>query len=188
MHMINGKVCNVIIDSGSSENFISKIVAALNRSQGGSSPESLQDWLGEKGWWSPSKWNECTIPHSIGSGYKDQIVYDVLEMDVCHILLGRAWQYDTQTLHKGRENTYEFQWTGKKVVLLPLNKKNKWRSKYEKRMATISGKTLVKERKADFLGLVAEKSKDIREWSSFGDTKTVWWISTIKSVGSVWQT
>lgn len=46
-------------------------------------------------------------------------------MDVCHVLLGKPCQYDTQALHRGRDNTYEFTWMftwmGKKVVLLPLN-------------------------------------------------------------------
>ncbi|KAA0037078.1 uncharacterized protein E6C27_scaffold86G001810 [Cucumis melo var. makuwa] len=28
---------------------------------------------------------------------------------------GRPWQHDAQTLHKGRENTYEFYWMGKKI-------------------------------------------------------------------------
>lgn len=41
-------------------------------------------------------------------------------MDVCHILLSRPWQFDTQATHKGRENTYEFVWMGKPVVLVPL--------------------------------------------------------------------
>lgn len=40
-------------------------------------------------------------------------------MDVCHILLGRPWQYDLQAIHRGRENTYEFTWMGQKVKLLP---------------------------------------------------------------------
>lgn len=38
----------------------------------------------------------CSVPLFIGGSYKDQIVCDVLDMDVCHILLGRPWQYDIQ--------------------------------------------------------------------------------------------
>lgn len=47
----------------------------------------------------------CAVPLSIGNGYKDQIACDVIDMDVCHLLLGRPWQHDTQTLPKRRENT-----------------------------------------------------------------------------------
>ncbi|TYK30863.1 transposon Ty3-I Gag-Pol polyprotein isoform X1 [Cucumis melo var. makuwa] len=105
----------------------------------------------------------CTIPLSIGNSYKDQIVCDVIEMDVCHLLLGRPWQHDTQTLHRGRENTYEFQWMGKKVILLPLAKKNteSIRQKNKRQLfITVSGKNLLKEREQDLLGLlVTDKSQ-----------------------------
>lgn len=44
---------------------------------------------------------------------------DVLEMDACHILFDRPWQYDNKVIHDGFNNTYAFHWNGKKVVLLP---------------------------------------------------------------------
>ena len=43
----------------------------------------------------------------------------MLEMDVYHLLLSRPWQYDNNVMHNGHNNTYEFAWMGKKV-LLPL--------------------------------------------------------------------
>lgn len=64
----------------------------------------------------------CTIQLSIGNGYKDSVICDVSDMDACHVLLGRPWQYDLQAVHKGRDNTYEFSWMMKKTVLLPKNK------------------------------------------------------------------
>ncbi|KAA0049687.1 plasma membrane ATPase 1 [Cucumis melo var. makuwa] len=74
----------------------------------------------------------CIVPLSIGSGCKDKIICDVIEG------LG-----DTQTLHKGRENTYEFYWMGKKVVLLPLTRKS---DRTKGRLFTVvSGKRLLKE-------------------------------------------
>lgn len=85
-------------------------------------------------------------------------------MDVCHILLGRPWQYDTRALHKGRGNTYEFLWMDKRVVLLPLNKRNDDGVKEKKvdskhLFITVNGKSLLKERDLDILGLVVvEKS------------------------------
>ena len=80
-------------------------------------------------------------------------------MDVCHVLLDRPWQHDTQTLHKGRENTYEFHWMGKRITLLPLTKKNEENSKTRGQLfRTCSGKTLLKERKHDILALVVTGS------------------------------
>ncbi|TYK17872.1 plasma membrane ATPase 1 [Cucumis melo var. makuwa] len=99
----------------------------------------------------------CTVPLSIGSGYKDQIICDVIDMDVCHFLLGRPWQHDIQTLHKGRENTYEFYWMGKKIVLLPLSKNNEGAKHMKTKgqlFTTVSGKKLISERERDILGLV----------------------------------
>lgn len=61
-----------------------------------------------------------TVPLSTSNTYKDQVVCDVLDMDVCHILLGHPWQYDYQTTHKGQDNTYEFYWMGKRIVLVPI--------------------------------------------------------------------
>ena len=111
---INGKVCNIIINSGSSENFVAKkIVAVLNLKTDPPPDPYKIGWVKKGG---EATINEiCTVlPLSIGNSYKDQIVCDVIEMDVCHLLLGRPWQHDTRTLHRGRENTYEFQWMGKK--------------------------------------------------------------------------
>lgn len=42
----------------------------------------------------------------------------MLDIDACHILLGRPWQFDLQAIHKGHDNTYKFNWMGKKIVLL----------------------------------------------------------------------
>lgn len=45
-------------------------------------------------------------------------------MNVCHILLGHPWQHDLQTLHRGRDNTYKFNWMRHKVILLPSKGEN----------------------------------------------------------------
>lgn len=66
----------------------------------------------------------CSVPSSIEGSYKDRIVCDVLDMDACDILLERPCQYDIQATYKGRENTNEFQWMNKKIILLPPSKKN----------------------------------------------------------------
>nr|XP_034929565.1 uncharacterized protein LOC118060451 [Populus alba] len=71
---VNKKVCDVIIDSGNSENIISR----------------------------------------------NNITCDVVEMDACHIILGRPWQFDVDAIYKGRDNVYIFMSKGQKVVLGPI--------------------------------------------------------------------
>ena len=63
------------------------------------------------------------VPLSIGNLYSKEVVCDVIEMDVYHILLGKPWQYDKDVTYKGKANTYSFGWHGKEVVLLPNSTK-----------------------------------------------------------------
>jgi len=54
--------------------------------------------------------------------FQDFITCDVIDMDKCHILLGRPWQYDVDAIHRRRENIYVFTLKGKRVAmrLIPL--------------------------------------------------------------------
>lgn len=50
------------------------------------------------------------IPFSIGKFYNDVVDCDVVDMDACHVLLGRPWQYDVDATYRGCDNTYTFWW------------------------------------------------------------------------------
>ena len=56
---------------------------------------------------------------SIGKVYANEVVCDVIEMDACHILLGRPWQYDRNITYRGKANTCSFDWHGRWVILIP---------------------------------------------------------------------
>lgn len=85
---INDKVCNVILDSGSSENIVSwKLVQALNLKLDLHLHPYKMSWIKKSGEAQIS--STCIIPLSIGNFYTDQIICDVIDMDVCHVLLGR---------------------------------------------------------------------------------------------------
>ena len=52
--------------------------------------------------------NLCHVPISNCKIYQDFITCDVVDMDACHILLQRPWQYDVDATHKSKENIYVF--------------------------------------------------------------------------------
>ena len=62
---------------------------------------------------------QCEVEFQLHK-YKDKILCDVMPMDVCHILLGRPWQYDRGAMHDGKRNTYKFEKCGVNHMLLPL--------------------------------------------------------------------
>ena len=60
------------------------------------------------------------INFAIGS-YHDVVECDVVPMEACNILLGRPWQFDTDSMHHGRSNKYSLLHHDKKIVLLPMS-------------------------------------------------------------------
>jgi hypothetical protein len=57
---------------------------------------------------------------SIRKHYSDSILCDVVEMNACHLILGRPWQYDVDAQHKGRDNIYIVFQEGRKIIFRPL--------------------------------------------------------------------
>ncbi|GJX68811.1 transposon ty3-I gag-pol polyprotein [Tanacetum coccineum] len=74
---------------------------------------------------------QCEVPISMGK-YKDTVLFDIVDMDVCHILLERPWQYDLGVIHKGKENTYTFSKDGKKFTLCPFSSEDQPKATKEK--------------------------------------------------------
>ncbi|XP_025791792.1 uncharacterized protein LOC112872973, partial [Panicum hallii] len=60
------------------------------------------------------------LSFSIGD-YHGEVDCDIVPMQACHLLLGRPWQFDVDSVHFGRSNKYTFIHNDKKVVLVPLS-------------------------------------------------------------------
>jgi hypothetical protein len=113
--------CQVIIDSGSTDNLVStEMVEKLELPTTKHPSPYKVSWL-QKGH-RVSVTEQCSVKFKIGN-YHDEILCDVIPMDVCHILLGRPWQYDRNVVHDGRMNMYTLEKDGRLHKLLPIKDK-----------------------------------------------------------------
>ena len=64
----------------------------------------------------------CLLSIQMGD-YKDEIYYDVLPMDVAHVLLGCPWLCDLKVTNFGKDNIYSFKYKGKNIILRPAKPK-----------------------------------------------------------------
>lgn len=60
----------------------------------------------------------CKINFFIGNFFCCEVLCDVVEMDVFHLILGKLWQFYTGVCYDGHANTYTFDWKNKKLHLL----------------------------------------------------------------------
>jgi hypothetical protein len=136
------RVCKVIVDSGSIDNFVStEMVEKLELETVSHSSPYRVLWL-QKGH-QVNVTKQCLVEFEIG-GYKDEILCDVIPMDVCHLLLGRPCQYDRNVVHDGRKNTYTLEKNGRTHMLLPIKDKEV-KTETSNTVLLMSGKELLDE-------------------------------------------
>ena len=115
---IGGKVCHLVIDPGSCENVVSEEVVTKLALPTEQHPKPYRlSWLKKGNILTVTK--RCLVPISIGSKYKDKAWCDVVDMDVCHLLLGRPWEFDRYVSHDGQKNTYSFMLDTGIITLVP---------------------------------------------------------------------
>lgn len=108
---ILGKVCKVVVDSGSTDNIISE--EAINKLKLTKIPHVNPykiTWLnkGQRILVNEKNWVEFSI-----TGYRDRLLFDILPMDVFHLLLGRPSQFDREEMYDGKTNSISFKKGGK---------------------------------------------------------------------------
>eukprot|EP00253_Pinus_taeda_P009388 PITA_09388 len=108
----------MIIDSGSTDNLVSvDMVEKLGLKRLKHPTPYRVSWL-QKGHQLLVD-EQSEVEFQIGH-YKDKIICDIMPMDVCHILLGRPWQYDRKVTHDGVLNCYNFEKDRVKHTLVPI--------------------------------------------------------------------
>lgn len=145
--LVDGKVCSLIVDSGSCTNVAStRLVTKLGlKTIKHPRPYKLQ-WLKDDVDILVDK--QVSVNFSIGK-YHDEILCDVVPMEVGHILLGRPWQFDRKVHHDGHTNIYSFVHKKHKVSLLPLSPKEvyldqtQWNLKRDKEIKEQKGKYIM---------------------------------------------
>jgi hypothetical protein len=116
-----GWKCKVIVDSGSTDNLVSTEMVEKLELKTNKHPSPYKvSWL-QKGH-QVCVTRQCLVEFKMGE-YKDRILCDVIPMDVCHVLLGRPWQFDRNVVHDGRMNTYTLEKDGRTHTLLPIKDK-----------------------------------------------------------------
>jgi hypothetical protein len=152
------RVCKVIVDSGSTDNLVSTEMVEKMELETIEHPSPYRvSWL-QKGH-QVNVTKQCLVEFKIG-GYKDEILCDVIPMDVCHLLLGRPWQYDRNVIHDGRKNTYTLEKNGRTHMLLPIKDKEV-KPEVSNTVLLMSGKELLKEvkKKEDTQFIVVRKPR-----------------------------
>ncbi|XP_071713605.1 uncharacterized protein [Rutidosis leptorrhynchoides] len=127
---INQDIVNVIIYGGGSENIISRDIVTRLKLTPRKHPTPYKiGWIKAVG--EVRVTEQCEVLISMGK-YKDTIVFDIVDMDACHVLLGRPWQFNLGVIHKGKENTYTFSKDGHKFTLCPYSNSSIPRASKEK--------------------------------------------------------
>ena len=96
----------MIINNGTCTNVASTLLVEKLSLPTLKHPRSCKlQWLNNSGEVRVTK--QVLVSLSIGRS-KDEVLYDVVPMQVGHILLGRLWQFDRRVMHDGFKNCYSF--------------------------------------------------------------------------------
>ena len=94
---IDGRSIKVIIDGGSCHNLASEELCEKLNLQRRKHPHPYHvQWLSDNG--NVKIQHQVDVSFKIGH-YEDTVLCDVVPISVCHLLLGRPWQFDKGAMH-----------------------------------------------------------------------------------------
>jgi hypothetical protein len=141
-----GWKCKVIVDNRSTDNLIATEMVEKLEMETTKHPSPYKvSWLQKGDQVSVTK--QCLVEFKMGE-YRDKILCDVIPMDVCHVLLGRPWQFDRNVVHDERMNTYTLEKDGKTHTLLSIKDKEV-KPEVSSTILLMSGKELLTELEKD---------------------------------------
>nr|GEW46154.1 hypothetical protein [Tanacetum cinerariifolium] len=95
--LVKEKICYMIIDGGSCENLVSKALVKAIKLPTKPHPSPYHIGRIKKGL--ALKVTEiCKVPLAIEKYYNELVTCDIVDMEACHVLLGRPWQCDVDSL------------------------------------------------------------------------------------------
>ena len=107
---INNKLFELIIDSDSYKNIISRAAVRVLKLpvEKHLNPYTIR-WI--KAAENIEVKERCKVHFSIRK-YQDEVYCDVIDMDVCQLLFGRPWQYDLDVQHAGKDKSIDWRKMG----------------------------------------------------------------------------
>jgi hypothetical protein len=115
--ILGGKVAKLIIDPRSGMNIVSEEAVRKLGLKTKRHPTPYQlEWLTKGNKVRVSTY--CQVPFSIGGKYMDRVWCDMVDMTMCHLLLGKSWQDDKTAVYDETKNTYNFMLGKTKLTLL----------------------------------------------------------------------
>jgi len=115
---VKGQVCHFIIDGGSCNNIVSALLVEKLGLQPRRHPHTYHiQWFYNSGTVKVS----AMIHLSLLGDYHSEVDCDIVPIQACHLLLGRPWQFDVDSVHFRWSNKHTFIHNDKKVVLVPLS-------------------------------------------------------------------
>ena len=101
---------------------------------------------------------QCQVKLQLGN-YRDEVRFDIIEMDACHILLGRPWKFVKEEVHEGKRNIYYFEMNGKRHIIHPFRGKQE---EVSRQLLMMANKRIVNDWKPEDMVKVISQVNDFQ--------------------------